>query len=128
MVAHFQIPLNLPHAGTIVRRIDAILGPEPTYKKPDAHALRDAMAGLREILEPYRLSGENSSEREAKPVVEKASQLARVLAKELVRLKLTGDRIGQCVRNLFECLELGEEGAQVSLDCGENPKSAARPI
>jgi hypothetical protein len=128
MVAHFQIPLNLPHAGTIVRRIDAILGGDPAYRKPDGHALRDAMTGLRELLEPYRLSGENSSEKEAKPVVEKASQLARTVAKEVIRLKLTGDRIGQCVRNLFECLELGEEGATVSLQCGENPQSAARPV
>jgi hypothetical protein len=40
---------------------------------------------------------------------------------------IADDRLGQAVRNLFECLELGEEGAEISLRAGENPDSALRP-
>ena len=47
---------------------------------------------------------------------------------EIERLKLGSDRLGQHVRNLFECLELGEEGAQISLRAGENPNSVQRPL
>jgi hypothetical protein len=36
------------------------------------------------------------------------------------------DRLGQHVRNLFECLGLAEEGAQLSLKCGERPDSPMR--
>jgi len=38
-----------------------------------------------------------------------------------------GDRLGQSVRNLFECLGLAEEGAELSLRCGERPDSLLRP-
>jgi hypothetical protein len=38
------------------------------------------------------------------------------------------DRLGQCVRNFFECLELGREGAAISLRAGENPRSMQRPM
>jgi hypothetical protein len=54
------------------------------------------------------------------------------MARELVALleptRLKGDRLGQLIRNLFECLELGKEGAEISLRAGENPNSLQRPI
>jgi hypothetical protein len=37
-----------------------------------------------------------------------------------------GERLGQYVRNLFECLGLAEEGALHSLPCGERPDSPLR--
>jgi hypothetical protein len=37
------------------------------------------------------------------------------------------DRLGQAVRNLFECLSMGEEGSRISLRAGENPGSTMRP-
>ena len=43
-----------------------------------------------------------------------------------VRQRARGDRLGQCVRNLFECLGLPNEGRRVSLACGENPDSIMR--
>ena len=56
-----------------------------------------------------------------------AAAHARLLAQEIARAGYSGDRIGQCVRNLFECLGLAEEGAEVSLTCGERPDSPLRP-
>jgi hypothetical protein len=38
------------------------------------------------------------------------------------------DRLGQNVRNLFECLGLGQEGAEISLRAGEDPRSLMRPV
>ena len=46
---------------------------------------------------------------------------------DIEKNKLGGDRLGQAVRNLFECLALGEEGAAISLRAGENPRSTLRP-
>ena len=40
--------------------------------------------------------------------------------------QLPCDKLGQCVRNLFECLGLPNEGRRVSLVCGENPDSLMR--
>jgi hypothetical protein len=31
-------------------------------------------------------------------------------------------------RNLFECLGLPEEGAELALFCGESPRSFTRPV
>ncbi len=47
---------------------------------------------------------------------------------ELERAHLGSDLLGQLVRNYFECLELGEEGSEISLRAGENPKSLQRPV
>ena len=46
---------------------------------------------------------------------------------EIEKAGAGADRLGQQVRNLFECLELGEEGAAISLRAGENPRSLLRP-
>ena len=54
--------------------------------------------------------------------------MGRLIVDDIERLGVGDDRIGQAVRNFFECLELGEEGARISLRAGENPKSALRPI
>lgn len=53
--------------------------------------------------------------------------MGRVLVSEIAAAGVGGDRIGQCVRNLFECLERGEEGARLSLLAGEDPCSLLRP-
>ena len=47
---------------------------------------------------------------------------------DIERLHIGDDRLGQAVRNFFECLGLGVEGARLSLLAGENPDSALRPV
>jgi len=44
----------------------------------------------------------------------------------IVETTARGDRLGQLVRNFFECLGLAEEGAQLALRCGERPDSPLR--
>ena len=56
-----------------------------------------------------------------------AFDLVYQLVDEIERHALGEDRLGECIRNLFECLELGAEGAVLSLRAGENPDSLQRP-
>ena len=51
---------------------------------------------------------------------------ARALVAAILATPARGDRLGQFVRNLFECLGLPEEGAALSLECGERPDSPLR--
>lgn len=123
---HFRIPLDLPHAGTIAWRIETLLS------AADAPGERAELVGvvqeLRRLLEPWRAEGENpGTDEEGARIAGEAAALGRKIVLGIERLGLGGDRLGQCVRNLFECLELGEEGAAISLRAGENPKSALRP-
>jgi hypothetical protein len=48
------------------------------------------------------------------------------LAGAVIERKLRDERLGQAVRNLFECLGLPEEGADLGLQCGESPDSLLR--
>jgi hypothetical protein len=120
-VPHFRIPLNLPHAGTLATRIVYHLTPK--VSDPDVLGIAGRLVTL---LAPYRQSGENPSPDEARRSVEEAAGLGRSLVDGIERLRVGHDRLGQAVRNLFECLELGEEGAIISLRAGENPDSVLR--
>jgi hypothetical protein len=119
-MAHFQIPLNLPHAGTISARLD--------HFTPEGSKANEIARKIAALLVPFRFAGENPPTAEADRVVTEAAKLGRELVDEIEREKCGHDRLGQAVRNLFECLELGEEGARISLRAGEDPKSALRPI
>lgn len=128
MVAHFSIPLDLPHAGTIAWRIETLITSAEGPGGSERDALLGAIRELRTLLEPCRAEGENPGlEEEAARMAAEAAALGRGIVDRIERLGLGGDRLGQCVRNLFECLELGEEGATISLRAGENPRSALRP-
>jgi hypothetical protein len=130
-VAHFEIPLDLPHAGTVSLRIVHQL--LKTGGPPDAH--ESALAKAKDLvllLASARAEGQNPPEPEASEVAAEAATLGRALVPLLEALRPSfnpsvADRIGQAVRNLFECLELGEEGAALSLRAGENPDSVLRP-
>ena len=127
MGAFFKIPLNLPHAGTIAHRIALCLDDQVDWNDPKNQRLKALVRQLQELLIPYREEGENPAPAEAKRARDTAAELGRALVDQIEALGLGGDRLGQCVRNLFECLELGEEGAAISLRAGENPASVQRP-
>jgi len=57
---------------------------------------------------------------------DEAAALGRALVAAILATPCRGDRLGQHVRNLFECLGLPEEGAELSLRCGEKPDSPLR--
>lgn len=126
-MAHFDVALNLPHAATVAgrlaRRIEA-LGAASGGRASEALSLAESLV---ELLAPFEGRETEPSGEEAAPIVEEAIATARALVEEVERLDLGEDRLGQCVRNLFECLGRGEEGSEISLRAGEDPRSLLRP-
>jgi hypothetical protein len=120
----FQVALNLPHAGRIARRILLLMPAEAAAED----SMRRTALSLEALLTPYLDLDENPGGTIALRVRDQAALLARKLVDQIEREKAGHDRLGQCVRNLFECLELGQEGAAISLRAGENPKSFQRPF
>jgi hypothetical protein len=121
---YFQVALNLPHAGRIARRILILLPHEET----DTDTMRKTAMSLEALLTPYLDLDDNPGGTLALRVRDQAAVLGRKLVEQIEQEKAGHDRLGQCVRNLFECLELGQEGAAISLRAGENPKSFQRPF
>jgi len=119
----FDVPLNLPHAGRIARRLLAILQGDG-QDRTSAGQTATKLAGL---LDPYFESEENPAGPMAARVRLEAAALGRQFVDHVELDGLGHDRLGQCVRNLFECLELGREGAAISLRAGEKPDSMQRP-
>lgn len=126
-MAHFDVIRNLPHAATIARRIEARLVATKVAARPDADDLVTAVGELRECLDTYD-GGDDPPEEEGAAAAEEAAVLARRVVDEIEKLEAGEDRLGQSVRNLFECLGMGEEGAGISLRAGEDPGSLMRPV
>jgi hypothetical protein len=117
-IPYFDVPLNLPHAGTVAERLRRLL---------PGGASGETAEALEELLRPFRLTGEDPLPDEAARLRDRAAALGRSLVARIERERAGSDRVGQCVRNLFECLELGREGAELSLRAGEDPRSLMRP-
>jgi len=124
---YFKVALNLPHAGRIARRIAALLALEPGKDRGAAEAARRTVAAIQELLEPVIELDENPPLPFGIELRDQAAGLGRRLVGQIEAAGLGHDRLGQCVRNLFECLELGREGADISLRAGESPRSLQRP-
>jgi len=124
---HFHVALNLPHAGRVARRIGPLLPTPAENADPEAEAARNVAGQLVELLDPCLEADENPPGPAGARVQHRAAGLGRTLVSHIERGGFGRDRLGQCVRNLFECLELGVEGADISLRAGENPQSLQRP-
>jgi len=125
-MAHFDIPLDLPHAGRLADRILNLLERHVEENGLHADAMLETAEGLSNFL--FRFSADEDNPPGAEIIRDEAAALARTLVDEMERANIRGDRLGQYVRNLFECLELGSEGAEISLRAGENPNSLQRPV
>lgn len=125
-MAYFNIPLDLPHAGRIADRILILVEKHAEELEIEAPHVIESAEQLWSLL--FRYSGEDDNPANAMQIRDEAAAVARQLVDNMVAVNLVSDRLGQLVRNLFECLELGEEGAEISLRAGENPKSLQRPI
>jgi hypothetical protein len=118
--------LNLPHARTILQRVGRSLEALGAFGEAgDGHAA--PLAAAFDAVE-LRLRGfdEDPPAEEALRAADEAAALARALVAAILETPFRGDRLGQHVRNLFECLGLAEEGARHSLPCGERPDSPLR--
>jgi hypothetical protein len=119
----FDIPLNLPHAATVAHRI---LHHMRGRGAPDEALVR--AGGLILLLEPWRDREDNGPAEAAEKVRQSAAALGRVVVDDIEKSGVGYDRLGQAVRNLFECLAMGQEGARISLRAGESPNSMMRPV
>lgn len=120
------VRINLPHARTIVERIGRtldVLGGFGHEANGGAKALSDALADLAGSLRSF---DEDPVAEEALEAADLAAAKGRALVDAIAAIRCQSDRLGQHVRNLFECLGLPEEGAELSLRCGERPDSPLR--
>ena len=127
-MAHFDIPLDLPHAGRLADRIVSLLERQLEETGVQAPAVLDAADRLSNVLFRYSAEDDNPGAEEAARVREEAAVAGRELVAAAEEAGVSGDRFGQYVRNLFECLEMGAEGAEIALRAGENPQSLQRPV
>jgi hypothetical protein len=120
------VHLNLPHSRTIIQRIAhslEALGAFGELGNGGAIPLHTACEVLKEEAEPF---DEDPPFEHALGAADKIAVRAREMVSAILATPVRGDRLGQLVRNLFECLGLPEEGATLSLECGERPDSPLR--
>lgn len=118
--------INLPHARTVTARIERSLEALGAFgERGNGHAapLREVLRELGNALEPF---DEDPPAQEALQAADAAAVKARALVDQILAGSARSDRLGQHVRNLFECLGLAEEGALLSMQCGESPDSPMR--
>jgi hypothetical protein len=118
--------INLPHARTIAARLERSLEVLGAFgEQGDGHAapLRDTWTRLGQELAPF---DEDPPAPEALRAADTAAVCARALVDAILASPARGERLGKHVRNLFECLGLAEEGALLSLQCGESADSPLR--
>jgi hypothetical protein len=80
------------------------------------------------LLQPWRDHEDNGPDETAEKARQSAAALGRLIVDDIEKSGVGTDRLGQAVRNLFECLAMGEEGARIALRAGENPNSTMRPV
>jgi hypothetical protein len=120
------VSVNLPHARTVAQRIGRSLEAHSAFgESGNGHAA--PLAGAFDALE-RRLRGfdEDPPAEEALAAADETAVLARALVEAILASPARGERLGQNVRNLFECLGLPGEGADLALLCGEKPDSPLR--
>jgi hypothetical protein len=120
------VRINLPHARTIVQRIartlDA-LGAFGHEGNGQGQAMSGALAEVDGVLRPFET---DPPAEEALRAADAAAEKGRALVEVILASACRSDRLGQHVRNFFECLGLSEEGATLALECGERPDSPLR--
>ncbi|HEV8254746.1 MAG TPA: hypothetical protein VGQ78_08325 [Vicinamibacteria bacterium] len=123
---HRYVRINLPHARTVAQRIERsleALGAFTEGGNGGAPSLRAAYSDLEQALSPFE---EDPGPDEATKAADGVAERARSLVGAILKTPARSDRLGQHVRNLFECLGLANEGAELSLQCGERPDSPLR--
>ena len=120
------VQINLPHSRTIVARLGRTLealGAFGGQRDGRASALQDAHDALEAAVRHF---DEDPPMDQALRSADAVADFARALVEIIRAGTCRNDRLGQWVRNLFECLGLADERACLSVDCGERPDSPLR--
>ncbi|HET7294852.1 MAG TPA: hypothetical protein VFM88_20685 [Vicinamibacteria bacterium] len=120
------VNINLPHARTVAARIGRSLEALGAFGEEGdggAFALIRAYEALEGSLRDF---DEDPPFERALAAADAVAELSRALVAAILATPVRGDRLGQSVRNLFECLGLPDEGQRLSLACGERPDSPLR--
>jgi len=119
------VHINLPHSRAVVLRIGRTLDFAGAFREDASggRALQAAFTALEREAAPW---DEDPAQDAAVSAADAVAERARALVGAILDTPLRSDRLGQHVRNLFECLGLAEEGAELSLRCGERPDSPMR--
>jgi hypothetical protein len=119
------VRINLPHAHSVAGRIARTLEALGAFGEGGngSGVLRAVWTRLEEALAEF---SDDPPFEEAVRRADEMAVLARELVDAIVARQLRNERLGQHVRNLFECLGLAEEGAELGLRCGEPADSPLR--
>ena len=120
------VRINLPHARTIAARIGRTLEALGAFGEGGNGGALGLHGTVDALEQSLRAFDEDPAPDEALASADEVAQRARVLVDAILETPVRSDRLGQHVRNLFECLGLVEEGATLSLLCGERPDSPLR--
>lgn len=118
--------INLPHARTVLQRIAVFLERGGAFREGTNGGAVVLHAAYEDLELSLRAYDDDPPMAEALRVADRTAAQARLLVAAIAATPCRGDRLGQAVRNLFECLGLAEEGAERSLTCGERPDSLLR--
>jgi hypothetical protein len=120
------VHINLPHARTVAQRIALeleLLGAFREGENGGAVELHAAFTAVEQALRPF---DDDPAFEQAVAAADEVAGHARTLVATVLATPFRSDRLGQRIRNLLECLGLAEEGARLSLECGEHPDSLLR--
>jgi hypothetical protein len=120
------VRLNLPHARTVAQRVGRSLDALSAFSEAgNGHGapLGEAFDALEQRLRGF---DDDPPAEAALAAADEAAALARALVEAILASPARGERLGRNLRNLFECLGLPEEGAELALLCGESPDSPLR--
>jgi hypothetical protein len=120
------VRINLPHARTIVARVGRTLDALGAFEEGLNGGSTALHAAFDAVEQSLRAFDEDPAPEETLPAADAAADVARALVDAILESPARSDRLGQHVRNLFECLGLAEEAATISLQCGELPDSFLR--
>ena len=120
------VQINLPHSRTIIQRIGRTLEALGVFSEAGNGGALELHAAFRALEGAAERFDEDPPLEAAVWAADAVAARARALVDAVLATSARSDRLGQHVRNLFECLGLSAEGARLSLECGELPESPLR--
>jgi hypothetical protein len=120
------VRINLPHARTVLQRLGRSLEALGAYGEAGNGGALSLYAAFDALEAQLRGFDDDPPPEGALAAADAAATGARELVRMILETPARGDRLGQHVRNLFECLGLADEGRELALQCGERSDSPLR--